>query len=126
MIMHKRLVLTISLLFFFPLSAHINSNDQFEQVSKELEECMNEDFDNLDTTRFGKVDKDYDALCDKMPLKKLPKWRQWINSIGGSFLLRAVLLKRFMQERYIALKNSMNLWWNGKPKQIPSLSQKGY
>ena len=87
-----------------------------EQASQELEGLMNEDFVDQ-YMRSGAVDKDYDAICDQTPIKVASKWQQWISSVGGTVMLRAVLFKRFIAAQCATLKNNMTLWWCSKPKK---------
>jgi len=99
------------------LFSQVNTNDQMEQASQELEGLMNEDFDDLDTTRSGAMDKDYDAICDQTPIKVASKWQQWVSSVGGTIMLRTVLFKRFITAQCATLKNNMIVWWCSKPKK---------
>ena len=79
-----------------------------DQMSQELEGFMNEGLDDLDASRFGKIDKDYDTLCDQTPVKTMPKWQQWVSSIGGTLMVRAIFFKRYIAAQWTALKNKLS------------------
>lgn len=123
--MSRKIIISILLLSSIPVFTQVATNDQLDQMTQELEGCMNEGFEDLDTARSGKIDKDYDTICDQTPIKAMPKWQQLVNTIGGKIVVHTVLLKRNIVALFLALKKNMSNWLYNRSKATELSLKKG-